>query len=76
MLGAAKMKTTILFLLSFGMLNSIFAQPGKISGLVSGNGNGVIAATVSIKPLYISVITDSSGHFHFIDISFNFDFVF
>lgn len=62
------MRKIILVLAGSCLLNSAFCQPGKISGTITGNGNIVPSATVTILPLNISVISDSSGHFHFTDI--------
>lgn len=62
------MKTIVTFFICLGLLNCIYAQPtghGKISGTVSGQGNAIHAATVTIKQLNKTVITDSTGHFHF-----------
>lgn len=46
------------------MLSNAFAQQGKISGTITGKGSAVAAATVTLKPLNITVISDSTGHFH------------
>jgi len=70
------MKAIISFLVCVGLLNSAIAQttgpggPGKISGMVSGNGIGLHAATVTLKQLNKTVITDSTGHFHFTNLPF------
>lgn len=50
------------------MCNQAFAQQGKIAGTVTGNGDAVIAATVTLLPLKVMVQSDSTGHFHFSNI--------
>ncbi|HMK03902.1 MAG TPA: TonB-dependent receptor [Ferruginibacter sp.] len=62
------MKKIITLLACFGMMNYILAQAGKISGIVNGSGVPVASATVTIKGLNKTVITDTAGHFHFTDI--------
>lgn len=64
------MQKIIFVLIACFVLNNVFAQQGKISGTITANGNALVAATITIKPLNRTVIADSAGHFHFIDIPF------
>ncbi|MBL7702081.1 MAG: TonB-dependent receptor [Ferruginibacter sp.] len=64
------MRTTVSFLIACFLTNSAFAQQGKISGTVTGNGKAIIAATVVLKPLGSTVMTDSTGHFHITNVPF------
>jgi len=56
------------FFIACCLLNSALAQQGKISGTVTGSGNRVVAATVTIRLPNTTVISDSTGHFHFTNI--------
>ncbi len=62
------MKNLILVLSSFFLLSSVIAQQGKISGTISGKGSAIAAASITIQPVNTTVISDSTGHFHFINI--------
>ncbi len=64
------MKRILLILLGLILFSAAYAQPGKITGSVSSNGTGIVAATVLINSLNTAVISDSTGHFHFISIPF------
>ena len=58
-----KMKRIITILLGAGACLNGFAQKGIISGSVNNGGAAIVAATVSIKQLKKSVVTDSVGYF-------------
>ena len=64
------MRKIIPVLIGCCLLHPVFAQPGKISGTVTGNGNLISSATVIIKSLNTTVMSDSLGHFHFTNIPF------
>ena len=64
------MQKLIFFLIACFLLNKVFAQQGKISGTVTANGNALVAATLTIRPLNRTIISDTAGHFHFTDIPF------
>ena len=64
------MRKIIPVLIGCCLLHPVFAQPGKISGTVTGNGNFISSATVIIKSLNTTVMSDSLGHFHFTNIPF------
>ena len=64
------MQKIISVLIACFLLNNVFAQQGKISGTVTANGNALVAATVTIKPINRTIISDSAGHFHFTDIPY------
>lgn len=58
------MKYIVILLVSFFAAQGLFAQKGTISGTVFGRGGTVPAATVFVKSLKATVISDSTGHFH------------
>ena len=64
------MQKIIYVLIACFLLNNGFAQQGKISGTVTANGNVLVAATITIKPLNKTIISDSAGHYHFTDIPY------
>ena len=64
------MQKIIFVLIACSLLNNVFAQQGKISGRVTANGNALVAATLTIKPFNRTVISDSTGHFHFTDVAY------
>jgi outer membrane receptor for ferrienterochelin and colicins len=52
------------------LLCSAMAQQGKISGTISGNGNAVVAATITINALKVTVMSDTTGHFYLANIPY------
>ena len=64
------MQKIIAVLIACVLYSNVFAQQGKISGTVTANGIALVAATVIIKPLNKTIISDSTGHFHFTEIPY------
>jgi len=62
------MKFFVILLLSLFTTNDIYAQQGTISGIISGRGAIVVSATVFVKSLKKTVISDSTGHFQISDV--------
>ena len=62
------MKKIIVLLICICLFSNIFSQTGTISGIITGNSNAVIAATVTLHPLHKTVISDSTGSYYFSNI--------